>query len=677
MSKHALQTGGAQALLEGLDPEQRAVATHLLGPLCVIAGAGTGKTRAITHRIAYGVQTGTYSPAAVLAVTFTSRAAGEMRERLRALGAPGVQARTFHSAALRQLTYFLPRAMNRAVPRLIEHKAPLVAQAAGRLGFEVDRAAIRDLAAEIEWSKVHLWTADDYREGAAKAGRGQVAGLDAIAISRVIGLYEQVLGEAEAMDFEDVLLVMCGLMEEKPLVADQIRSQYRHFVVDEYQDVSPLQQRLLDLWLGGRQELCVVGDPAQTSYSFAGATSSYLTGFGRRFKDATTVRLVRDYRSTPQVVGLANSVLRVARRSSGGVELVAQRPAGPEVRFRAFADDASEAKGIVDRAAELINGGLPAEDIAVLYRTNGQSEPLETAFAEAGIAFHVRGGERFFARREVREALVLLRAEAQAAVDQPPLERVHEVLRARGWTEQAPTERGAVRDRWESLDALAALSGELLETQATTLAELVALIDQRAAAGHAPAAQGVTLASLHSAKGLEWEAVFLAGLSDGLLPISLADGPAEVEEERRLLYVGITRAKQHLQLSYANARTAGGSRNRKVSRFLAGLWPSAALAAKRVKGLDVPEAAALSEPALARFEALKAWRLEVARQAGLPAYTVFTDVTLRALADRAPSSVAGLMAVPGIGPAKLDKYGAVVLALLSELAAGAGASDGA
>ncbi|MDR1189661.1 MAG: ATP-dependent helicase, partial [Bifidobacteriaceae bacterium] len=323
MSEHP----GSESLLEGLDPEQRQAASQLTGPVCILAGAGTGKTRAITHRIAYGVASGTYVPTSVLAVTFTTKAAGELGVRLRALGARGVQARTFHSAALRQLSYFLRTEFNRRVPRIVEHKAPMVAQAAARLGIEVDRAAVRDLAAEIEWSKVHLWTAEDYQKRAVQAGRGQPAGLDQIAVARLIRVYEQVLYESEAMDFEDVLLATAGLIEESASVARQVRSQYRHFVVDEYQDVSPLQQRLLDLWLGDRQELCVVGDPAQTIYSFAGASSRYLTGFARRYPGAAIVELVRDYRSTPQVVSLANSLLRRGRES--GVELVSQVGSGP------------------------------------------------------------------------------------------------------------------------------------------------------------------------------------------------------------------------------------------------------------------------------------------------------------------------------------------------------------
>ncbi|MDR2348022.1 MAG: ATP-dependent helicase, partial [Bifidobacteriaceae bacterium] len=448
-----------EGLLDGLDPEQRAVATQLVGPLCVLAGAGTGKTRAITHRIAYGVRTGTYNPTSVLALTFTTRAAGELRQRLRALGAPGVQARTFHAAALRQLRFFLPKQFRRPVPRIVEHKARPVAQAAARLGIEVDRAAVRDLAAEIEWSKVRLWTADDYQAQAAGAGRPPVAGLDPAAVARLIRGYEQVLSESDAMDFEDVLLVMAGLMTESPAVARAVRDQYRHLVVDEYQDVSPLQQRLLDLWLGERAELCVVGDPAQTIYSFAGATSAYLTGFQRRYPQAPVVELVRDYRSTPQVVSLANSLLRRGREA--GVELVAQAPSGPAVALRSFADDAAEAAAVATRVSELAAEGVAPSAVAVLYRTNGQSEPLENALATAGLPYQVRGGERFFSRPEVRQAMALLRVAAKVESAQAPVVAARDVLSGLGWSDRPPAERGAIRERWESLDALASLVDEL------------------------------------------------------------------------------------------------------------------------------------------------------------------------------------------------------------------------
>ncbi|MDR1634212.1 MAG: ATP-dependent DNA helicase UvrD2 [Bifidobacteriaceae bacterium] len=660
----------AESLLEGLDPEQREAATRLTGPVCVLAGAGTGKTRAITHRIAYGVAAGVYNPASVLAVTFTTRAAGELRERLRLLGARGVQARTFHAAALRQLTYFLRTEFNRPAPRLVELKAPLVAQAAARLGIEVDRAAVRDLAAEIEWSKVQLWTADDYQKLAAQAGRGQPAGLDQIAVARLIRVYEQVLGEAEAMDFEDVLLAMAGLMDESPAVARQVRSQYRHFVVDEFQDVSPLQHRLLDLWLGERRELCVVGDPAQTIYSFAGASSRFLTEFQRRFPDAAVVKLVRDYRSTPQVVSLANSVLR--RAGQLGVELVSQRESGPAVTFRSFADDAAEAAGVAAQISELVQAGVGADQVAILYRTNGQSEPLENALASAAIPYQVRGGERFFARREVRQALALLRAQAKVEAGEPVLAQVENALGSLGWSGDPPSERGAVRARWESLDALANLARGLVDAGVDDLQQVVESILGRADAGHAPAGAGVTLASLHSAKGLEWEAVFLVGVADGLVPISLADRPQDVAEERRLLYVGITRAKRHLQLSYAKARTVGGNANRRHSQFLNGLWPTAEQSAKKARGLAVPAKEDLTADERGLFEQLWAWRLEIARAEGRTAFTVFTDLTLLAVASRRPRDRKALAAIPGIGPVKIELYGRD---LLNVVAAAAGQGD--
>jgi DNA helicase-2/ATP-dependent DNA helicase PcrA len=571
-------------LLDALDPEQRAVATALLGPVCVVAGAGTGKTRAITHRIAYGVRTGTYSPSAVLAVTFTARAAGELRERLRGLGAPGVQARTFHAAALRQLAYFLPRVAHRQLPRLMEHKAPVVAQAAAKLGMEVDRAAVRDMAAEIEWAKVNRWTAEDYQRKALGAGRGTPAGHDPTAIARLITVYESILKETGAMDFEDVLLGAAGLMMEYPQVADQVRNQYRHIVVDEYQDVSPVQQRLLELWLGPRQELCVVGDPNQTIYSFTGASAHFLTDFPERHPGATVIRLVRDYRSTPQVVWLANSLLRRAnhpQRSSRdgpgavahGVELVAQRPPGPAVSYRSFTDDGAEAAGIAAAIGRVVAGGISPHEIAVLFRTNSQSDPFEHALAEAGVSYQVRGAQRFFSRREVKQAVALLRSEARAPSQAPTLTRVRDALGAAGWTPEPPVQRGQRREQWESLDALARLCHQMHDAGAATMDAIVTLILDRQAHDHAPAGAGVTLASLHAAKGLEWDAVFVTGLSDGLMPISLAQGREQVAEERRLLYVGVTRAREHLTLSYALARHEGGAANRQPSRFLMGLWP--------------------------------------------------------------------------------------------------------
>lgn len=653
----------ADDLLDALDPDQREVARALVGPVCVLAGAGTGKTRAITHRIAYGVRTGVYRPSSVLAVTFTARAAGEMRQRLRQLGVAGVQARTFHAAALRQLGYFWPKVVGGAPPRLVEAKAPLIAEAGRRVGVQVDRIAVRDLASEVEWAKVSLVAADDYVAAAQATGRGDVAGADPQAVARLLASYEDVKTERGVIDFEDVLLLLAAMLVDHRAVADEVRAQYRHFVVDEYQDVSPLQQYLLDQWLGGRHELCVVGDPAQTIYSFAGASPHHLLTFTRTHPGAQVVRLVRDYRSTPQVVEAANRLLVAGRRPSepSPLQLVAQRPDGPPVRFVAYDDDEAEAGAVARRCARLVADGTPAGQIAVLFRTNAQSQAFEEALAAAGLGYQVRGGERFFARRDVRDALVLLRGGARSADPTMPLgTQVRDILLTVGWAEQPPAARGAARERWDAMNALVGLADELAADPAreepATVRDLVADLDERAASQHAPAVDGVTLASLHAAKGLEWDAVFLVGLSEGLLPISLAESDEQVAEERRLLYVGITRARVHLELSYARARAGGGRGNRRVSRFLVPLWPQAA---------PPPARGALPPLDVELLDRLRAWRTLIADQTAKPAFTVLSDAVLDQVARAHPASFADLAAIRGIGPAKIERFGAQVLAVVA------------
>ena len=361
-------------VLAALDPEQREAASALSGPVCVIAGAGTGKTRAITHRIAHGVLTGVYDPRRVLAVTFTTRAAGEMRGRLLGLGVDGIQARTFHSAALRQARYFWPQVTGSALPQITESKLPLVSAAAGRCRVGTDRAMLRDLASEIEWAKVSNVAADGYPAAAARARR-ELAGVDAETVARVYATYEELKADRVVIDMEDILLAAVGLLTSHPGVADAVRTQYHHFVVDEYQDVSPLQQALLELWLGDRDDVCVVGDPAQTIYSFAGARSDYLVEFPRRYPHAQVVRLVRDYRSTPQVVGVANEVLRrgVDASARSAVTLQAQRPDGPAATFAEHPDELTESAWVATEVQRLVAAGTAPREIAVLYRVNAQS----------------------------------------------------------------------------------------------------------------------------------------------------------------------------------------------------------------------------------------------------------------------------------------------------------------
>ena len=685
-------------VLDALDAEQRIVAAALDGPVCVLAGAGTGKTRAITHRIAYACQSGRQQPRHILAVTFTTRAAGEMRGRLRALGVEGVQARTFHSAALRQLQYFWPRTIGGAFPRIIETKAPLVAEASARCRVNADRAAVRDLAAEIEWAKVTQAVADDYPAAAAKAGRPSPAGLDQAAVGRIYAAYEEVKTGRGLIDFEDVLLLTVGIVEDSPDVADQVRDRYRHFVVDEFQDVSPLQHRLLTLWLGDRRSLCVVGDPSQTIYSFAGATPEYLLGFIGRYPEATLVRLVRDYRSTPQVVGLANDLLRYGGGEAGRqrVELVAQRDPGPRPELVEYADEPAEAAGVADSIAALIAAGSAPSQIAVLFRTNAQSQSYEQALSEARIPYAVRGGERFFERREVREALLLLRGAARAGEPRGDLpSQVRGIVTTLGWRPEPPAAGGATRDRWESIAAIVQLAEDFTASgTAATLADFSAELERRAAAQHAPLADGVTLASLHAAKGLEWDAVFVVGLAEGLVPISYAETPEAVEEERRLLYVGVTRAREHVRLSWAAARSPGARAGRRPSRFLFGLRvqgapqlgrPTGERAADRrasrrslpCRGCGKPLREATERkigrcascPATydeALYERLRAWRLDQASAAKLPAYCIFTDATLVAIAETRPASEQELASIPGVGATKLDRYGSAVLEMCSD-----------
>ncbi|QDP98748.1 ATP-dependent DNA helicase UvrD2 [Microlunatus elymi] len=690
-------------MLDRLDPEQRAVATSLGGPVAVIAGAGTGKTRAITHRIAYAVATGVYAPTSVLAVTFTTRAAGEMRGRLQRLGIAGVQARTFHSAALRQAQYFWPKAYGSDLPPVLDNRYGVIAEAASRLRLPTAAPGLRDLMSEISWAKVSNVTPDSYLELAGSRGR-ELASFDAETVARAFAAYEEVKRERQRIDFEDILLCTAAMIAEHDRVATEIRRTYRHLVVDEYQDVSPLQQALLDLWRGDSQDLCVVGDPAQTIHSFAGAQAGFLTGFAKRHPGSTVIRLIRDYRSTPQVVRVANRVLQRARPADGGqlgsVQLEAQRESGPEPVFADAADEASEAADVADWLASLHKGGIEYREMAVLFRVNAQSPAFEQALADRDVPYLVRGGERFYERPEVRQALITLRTQARIAASgestepdsRSAAEQVKLLLGSMGWTDQPPSGTGAVRERWESLAALVSVADDLVRQQpGCTLADVVVELQRRADAQHVPSADGVTVSTLHSAKGLEWEAVAVVGVSEGSLPFVLATTPDEVEEERRLFYVGVTRAKTRLRISWA--RTRNGSGERRPSRFIDGVRPgsgatrpngpvrsarrtSTALAAtcrscgrhlndaaERKLGRHAGCPASYDEPTLER---LRTWRKSQAETERVPAYCVFTDATLLAIAEARPRTARELIKVTGVGATKISKYGADLLEVVND-----------
>ena len=552
----------AADLIAGLDEQQRLAAQTLLGPVCLLAGAGTGKTRAITHRIAYGVATGVYAPNRVMALTFTSRAAAELRGRLRALGAGGVSAKTFHAAALSQLSYFWPQTMGGTMPRLLDGKAKVVAHAAETLRLRLDTASLRDLSAEIEWRKVSRLTLEEY--GVALATRSLPQNVTAEQAIDVHRAYEDVKDSRKQLDFEDVLLATAGMLELEPRVAQQVREQYRFFVVDEYQDVSPLQQDLLDLWLGDRNDVCVVGDASQTIYSFAGASSDFLLGFGSRYDDATVLRLEQNYRSARPIVETANELMR-GRPGALHLHPVAHESgAAPQVSDHV--SDSAEARAVAESVAAEIRGGALPEHIAVLVRVNVQVAALERALDDLGISTRLHGAARFFDLREVKQALMMLKGAAVSIVGEPLFKTVSDVLRSLGWTQEAPEQRGAVRDRWESLNALMGLAEQA--PPGTTLRDFVAELFARQAGQHEPTMSAVTIATLHSSKGLEWESVYIVGLSEGLVPISYAQTFEAVDEERRLLYVGITRARQRLHLSWSHQGQGRGQSDRRPSRFL-------------------------------------------------------------------------------------------------------------
>lgn len=686
------------AILAGLDPEQRAVAEALDGPVVVLAGAGSGKTRAITHRIALGVATGRHEARRTLAVTFTTRAAGEMRLRLRDLGVDGAQVRTFHSAALRQLRYFWPRLSGGEFPELLPSKARLVAEAASRCALPTDTASVRDLSAEVEWAKVNFLSGARIGQRATEIGRELAA--PAPVLADLLEAYEAAKTARGLLDFEDVLLTTAAALHDRPDIADEIRSAYRWFTVDEFQDVNPLQHHLLTQWLGDRDDVCVVGDANQTIYTFTGASPAYLTGFRRAFPDATEVRLERCYRCTPQIVQWANGVMVDGSPSS--LTLVSQRPDGPPPVVQEWSDDVEEAAQVAAAARRHLAEGTAAREIAVLFRVNAQSEVLEEAFAEAGIPVVMRGTERFFERPEVREAVTRLRGAARAGEATASLgEEVRAVLSAAGWTSEPPRTAGAVRERWESLTALVSLADDLGESLEQSLSAFIAELDARAAAQHAPVADGVTLATIHAAKGLEWPIVFVIGCSEGLMPLTYAETDDQIEEERRLLYVAMTRAADRLALSWARSRHANGRATRSVSRFLRDLrvgdapvvgrggiahqGSGRARAERRQKG---PARCRICRKALVTgqertlgrcsscpsdvheglLESLREWRLQLSREKSVPAYVVFTDVTLIAIAEQRPADLEGLSEIPGVGPKKLAEYGEAVIHLVLDQA---------
>jgi DNA helicase-2/ATP-dependent DNA helicase PcrA len=554
-----------EALLENLDPEQREAAETLVGPTCILAGAGTGKTRTVTHRIAYGIAKGYYAANRVLALTYTNRAAGELRARLRQLGIGAVSVKTFHAAALSQLEFFWPQFAGVPAPAVLESKARLISKVADEIKIRLDAGALRDFAGEIEWRKYSMLSMDEYAE--LVKSRPKVAGLSPAKNLELQKAYEDAKIKAQKVDWEDVLVLTLGMLRAEPRALAHVQQQYRFFTVDEYQDISPLQHALLDTWLGNHSDLCVVGDPNQTIYSFTGATSEYLQNFGSRYPDANVIQLTRNYRSTQQIVSFAN---RLTTESAIVEPLRSEGDVGLAPRSLSFATVADECDALAATIRTKLDQGVKPSDVAVLYRVNGQSEAIEHALTQAGIDYQVRGGERFFNRPEIQNAIRAVRAEAVSNTDKPLYQSVTEIVRSLGWQTQQPSEKGSPREKWESLNSFLAITEELPE--GATVADFAKELDERQRSQHEPIKAAVTLSTMHAAKGLEWDMVFIVGLTEGYLPITYAQTESEIREEQRLLYVGLTRARKELTLSWAR-RDANSTRDREPSRFLNLLAP--------------------------------------------------------------------------------------------------------
>jgi ATP-dependent DNA helicase UvrD/PcrA len=610
-------------IFDGLNPEQRRAVEAVRGPVCILAGAGSGKTTTITRRIANQVATGAFAAGEILAVTFTDKAATEMRARLQALGVAGVTARTFHSAALAQLR------LGRAPGRILPSKVIALRRIGNRLPPPYKFRPAGDLATEIEWAKNRRLTPDTYLGGLGEHEPPIPSDL----MLRVFRSYESGKAESGFVDFEDILELAVQLLDEDAHALAEIRQRYRAFTVDEYQDVNLLQQALLDRWLGTSDELCAVGDDYQSIYGFTGATPQYLLALPRRFPNATVVRLEENYRSTPDVLALANRIVPAL----GGAEKVlrAARGGGPDPVLRAFADVGVEQAFVVEQVRTLHGNGVPYEEMAVLCRTNARLADFEEPFHDAEIPFQ---GAALLSREAARQLLKRLR---QLGPSPAVAAAVRGQAEDAGWVEQPPDklgERELVRQ--SDLGRLVKLAAEFDDGVRTT-AEFIGDLEERFGST-GPDRRGVHLLTLHGAKGLEFEAVFMPRVEEKELPIRQAKKPAEIAEERRLLYVGMTRAKRHLALTWSG----------KPSRFLGELGVQAA----------APRKAA--EPDDPIYAALKKWRLQRATADDVPAYVVFHNATLAEIAGRKPRDVSELGTVPGVGPTKLERYGAEVLAVL-------------
>jgi len=634
----------AAALIKDLNDAQREAAQATTGPLVILAGAGTGKTRVISRRAAHAIETGVVPVGKILLVTFTDKAANEMVERMAALGHPSVMARTFHAHAVRQLRHFWPQHhQGDDPPQILSSKLPLISPLARALPGHYRFTPSKDIADAIEWAKVRRILPGQW-EKQAPADR---APIPPDLFAKIYAGYERAKDSARRVDFEDMLALTVDLLESDPDAARTVQTQKTWISVDEYQDTNPLQERLLELWLGESRDIAVVGDPDQTIYTFTGASPDYLLSFADKHPGARTIALTENYRSTPQVLELAN------RLTAGGPRgaLTTSRPAGPEPTINQFAGPEVEINAVVEGIRQLIEVGVAKPEIAVLVRVNAQLPPIEEALTRKGIAYTVRG-QRFYQRAEVREARRLISRANLTETGTPLVDALRALFKERlGYEAGAETEGDEARERAASLELLLSIASDVVwVTELAGAPELLAELDKRETAETTASGVGVNLLTYHRAKGLEWDAVFLPAVEEGMLPIRQAKTDEQVAEERRLLYVGITRARTHLAISWS----------RKPSRFVDAIRSQTMRTIPSVgPGRHPPTAGPL-------LEALQAWRRERAKADGVPSYIVAHDALLAAIAEDRPQSIPQLRRIKGMGPVKLDSYGAEILAIVAK-----------
>lgn len=657
------RTAEADRLIRGMNEHQRAAVVSEASALRILAGAGSGKTRVLTHRIAYRAELGTLDPQRALAVTFTRKAAGELRDRLARLGLrSGVHAGTFHAIAYAQLRQ---RWEERDVrpPELLDRKVGFVARLIpGRGGS--DRTTPLDVVAEIEWAAARRIPPERYEPEAAKARRRPPMSLAAVA--SVYDRYEEQKKRRRLVDFDDILRLAARDLDADPAYAAARRWRFRHLFVDEFQDVNPLQFHLLRQWLGAESDVCIVGDPNQAIYAWNGADARYLVDFDNWFPGGATVTLEDNYRSTPQILAVANGVLQ--QGANIPMQLRPHRASGNVPTVRDLPDDAAEARAVARACRDAHRPGVPWSAQAVLVRTNAQAALMTEALSAASIPHRVRGAGRLLEQPEVIDAIQTLRRAGSLDVALADLD--HDATSGDHLTEERAANVAEVVRLGREYQALEPTgdTGAFLAWLHTTLR------DEDRGTGDA-----VEIVTFHAAKGLEWQTVHVAGLEEGYVPIHHAETIDDIDEERRLLYVALTRARDDLHCTWARRRTFGSrAMNRSPSPWLESIQTTLGVAPTQVSRASGAERARAARKQLQRstppdsgpqrelFDALRAWRRDQSKAADVPAFVIFNDATLAAIAERRPTDRSQLLRVPGIGEVKAQRFGDDVLRIVAD-----------